>query len=83
MFEHFESWDAVLEMARATEKAFVYYKAPLDHSPRLVRVVKVYKNRKVRVDPCSWDADTPRRGGHMFTADSSHLDRFVRRRVCE
>lgn len=57
----------VLSAARSGEP--VWYKAPLDYRARRVRIVKVYKNGKIRIDPMSRDADN-------FTADRGHLDRF-------
>lgn len=63
----FADWQSVLERARLGWP--VLYWAPLDATPRRVRIAKVYKNGKVRVDPMSSGAD-------CFTADRDHLDRF-------
>ncbi len=63
----FAGWNSVL--AHATQGKPLYYQAPLDSRPVLVRIVKVYKNGKVRIDPLCSDAD-------KFTADFEHADRF-------
>jgi hypothetical protein len=68
----FADWQSVLEHARLGRP--VFYWAPLDSAPRLVRVARVYKNGKVRLDPCSPDAD-------QFTVDRDHLDRLFYRLV--
>lgn len=75
-FVGFESWSALLSYLASGETAamqprWIWYQAPLDTNARLVRVVRVYKNGKVRLDPCSAFAD-------QFTADPDHLDRFRR-----
>jgi hypothetical protein len=69
-FSGFHSWHDVLSFARGG--GHLWYHAPMDHSPRSVRVVRVYKNGKIRIDPMSRDADN-------FTADRGHLDRMRRR----
>lgn len=69
-FAPFQHWADVVEAAGRGER--LWYKAPLDHQPRLVRIVRVFKNGKIRIDPMSRDADD-------FTADAGHLDRFRRR----
>ena len=66
-FQMFDTWADVLGAARRGE--MLWYQAPLDRQPRYVRVVKVFKNDKIRLDPLSRDADN-------FTADAGHLARF-------
>lgn len=68
-FASFDTWTAVLEHTAAGQTLF--YHAPLDREPRLVRVRRTFKNGKLRIDPCSSDAD-------HFTADPAHLSRFRR-----
>lgn len=69
-FEVFVSWDALLTHLRQRgEGCYIWYHAPLDHKPVRVLVKKIYKNGKVRLDPCHKNADA-------FTADEGHLDRF-------
>ncbi len=73
----FVSWSAFLAYLAGDGRAdqtprWVWYRAPLDARARMVRILKVYKNGKVRIDPCSADADA-------FTADAGHLDRFARK----
>ncbi len=63
----FKSWDDVLSFAARGGRLF--YQAPLDVYAVEVTVVKVYKNRKLRIDPRTRDAD-------KCTADEGHLDRF-------
>jgi hypothetical protein len=65
----FESWAEVVAYAQTHE--FVGYHAPLDGWPRRVRVVRVFKNGKVRLAPTSAGAD-------RFTADEGHLARMRR-----
>lgn len=65
----FASWDEVVE--HVSGGGAVLYHAPLDASPRAVRVRHVFKNGKLRIDPLSRDAD-------CFTADAGHLSRFRR-----
>ena len=69
MIEYFTflSWAVLLEYIAGGGR--VAYQAPLDYRPRIVHVVKVFKNGKIRLDPLSNEADT-------FTADEKHLDRF-------
>lgn len=67
--EKFATWAAVLEFVRAG--GWLWYHAPMDLRPASVRVVKVYKNGKLRIDPGTPDAD-------CFTADAKHLDRMRR-----
>lgn len=70
----FSSWEEVLGHVRAGR--VVWYQAPLDSSPRLVRTTARPHGRTVRVKP--WSSG---RKGHCapfdaFTADKGHLDRF-------
>jgi hypothetical protein len=69
MFESFATWQDVLDAARAG--VWLHYHAPMDLRPSSVRVVKVFKNGKIRIDPGTSGADP-------FTADSGHLARFRR-----
>lgn len=72
-FIPFESWPDVVDAAyRALRGAQLWYWAPLDLAPRLIQVVRVYKNGGIRINPVSTQADN-------FTADKMHLDRFYRR----
>lgn len=61
------SWNDVLDYCRT--HSVVTYKAPLDLRGTRCRVVKVFKNGKVRLSPIACDADP-------FTADEGHLPRF-------
>ena len=65
-FNTFVTWSGVLGHVRAG--GAIYYQAPLDFRPVLVRC-HAFKNGKIRVYPPTRDADP-------FTADSGHLDRF-------
>lgn len=67
-WRNYDNWSAVLAAARKHE--YLHYKAPLDYRPHAIRVVRVYKNKKIRLDPEMADTDP-------FTADRGHLDRFV------
>lgn len=67
-WNRYDNWSSVLAAAR--RDGHLYYQAPLDHRPRAVRVVKVFKNKKIRLDPESPDVD-------KFTVDRGHLNRFV------
>ena len=59
----------------ANTPRWIWYRAPLDRNARLVRVVRIFKNGKVRLDPCNADADA-------FNADAGHIDRvFLRREI--
>lgn len=71
-WRHFDNWSDVLRAARKVREGGggLYYQAPLDYRPRSVRVIKVFKNKKIRLDPEAPDADP-------FTADRGQLDRFV------
>lgn len=70
----FSSWQALLTYLAGPSpdlaKRWVWYHAPLDTRPCLVRVVKVFKNGKLRIDPCLSGR------GEAFTADEGHLSRF-------
>lgn len=66
-WNHYASWGDVLRAARKNE--YLYYKAPFDSRPHRVRVVRVFKNGKIRLDPETPDAD-------KFTADRGHHLRF-------
>lgn len=68
-FASFASWQDVLDAARNGVR--LHYHAPLDLRPTSVRVIKIYKNGKIKIDPGTRDADP-------FTADSDHLSRFRR-----
>jgi len=72
MWKHYTNWTAVLAAARKQfeQRGFLYYQAPMDYRPHAVRVVRVYKNKKIRLDPEVAGTDP-------FTADRHHLDRFV------
>jgi hypothetical protein len=70
--QSFKSWDEVLAAARAGD--LLWYQAPLDRVPRCVRVVRVFKNRSIRIDPLSNQADN-------LTANETHLARFMRKEI--
>lgn len=60
----FQTWAAVV--AAATRGDRLWYHAPLDLRPRMITVIKIFKNGKLRIN-----------GGECtFTADAGHLDRF-------
>lgn len=65
----FATWADLLAHVKAGGD--VYYGAPLDRSPTLVSVDRVYKNGKIRIAKPSRDVDA-------FTADAGHLPRFTR-----
>lgn len=65
-FQTFDTWRDVLVHVIAGSP--IYYQAPLDARPVLVRV-QLTRGNKVRVFPPSTDCDP-------FTADAGHLDRF-------
>ena len=69
-YVEFLTWDDVLKHARAGHQ--LWYRAPMDRFPRNIRVVKVFKNGGIRIDPLSNDCDN-------FTADNGHLTRFLKR----
>lgn len=60
----FASWGAVRDAA--DHGRTLYYHAPLDLNARPVRVVRVFKNGKLRLAA----------GDVTFTADADHLERF-------
>jgi hypothetical protein len=70
----FETWEQVLEAARSGER--LWYASPMDvasaYGRRIVAVIRVYKNGKLRIDAMSSQLDN-------FTADAGHLYRFFRR----
>ncbi len=59
----FQSWLAVRHYAET--HAWIYYHAPMDYSPVVAAVVKIFKNGKIRLDY----------RGHRWTIDAGHLDR--------
>jgi hypothetical protein len=59
----FVSWLAVLHYAET--HPWFYYHAPLDYSPVVVAVRRVFKNGKIRIT----------RGNSSWTIDAGHLDR--------
>lgn len=61
-----ESWAEVLRLESAGVP--LYYKAPLDIRPTLVRVVRQFKNGKMRIAAPEL----------TFTADVGHRNRFFR-----
>ena len=69
MYTGFASWAEVL--AFIERGGWLWYHAPMDLRPCSVRVVKVYKNGKIRIDPGAAGVDP-------FTADEGHLSRFKR-----
>lgn len=71
-WRHFDNWNEVLRAARKVLEGGggLYYKAPFGTRPHHVRVKRVYKNGKVRLDPEMADTDP-------FTADRGRFDRFV------
>ena len=69
-FVGFATWSDVLDAARSGSR--LWYQAPMDVRPQSIRVVKVFKNGGIRIDPMSNQADN-------FTADAKHLDRFRQR----
>lgn len=68
-WQKFRTWGALL-VHLSNGAQWIWYHAPLDVRPRLVKVVRIYKNGKVRINPGHPDCDP-------FTADSGHLDRFM------
>jgi len=68
---HFDTWALVRAAAIRGDK--LWYEAPMDAASdcpaRLVRVVKVYKNGGIRIDPMCNNMTN-------FTANSGHLYRF-------
>ncbi len=63
-FKTFPTWLAVKHAAETNMRLF--YHAPLDTAPIPIRVTRVFKNGKIRVDA----------GEVKFTADQDHLHRF-------
>ena len=66
MYETFETWADVLQHA---SRGWLSYHAPMDLRPVSVRVIKIFKNGKIRITngpDCT------------FTADAGHLSRFRR-----
>lgn len=68
MLETFATWADVLTFVE--KGGWLWYHAPLDLRAQTVRVVRAYKNGKLRLDP-GGDADP-------FTADAGHLSRCRR-----
>jgi hypothetical protein len=68
-YEPFATWADVLDFV--DRGGWLFYHAPLDARPTSVRVVRRFKNGKLRLDPGTSDADP-------FTADAKHLDRMKR-----
>lgn len=66
----FERWADVLAAARQGER--LWYQGALDRYPHSVRIVKVFKNGGIRVDPLSNQASD-------FTAGAGHVGHFFRR----
>ena len=71
MMKTFAAWSDVLTAAR--NGAWLWYHAPMDLRAQSVRIVRVYKNGKIRIDPGC--------GADLFTADEGHLSRFRTRAV--
>ena len=67
----FATWSEVLKFIE--NGGWLWYHAPLDMRPTSVRVVKVYKNGKIKIDPMTSGADP-------FIADSGHLSRMRRQK---
>ena len=65
----FATWQEVLDYAKARNG--LWYKAPMDLRATFVGVRRITKNRKMRLDPLSLDADA-------FWANESHLSRCFR-----
>lgn len=61
------TWETILTYCRTHD--IVRYHAPLDLRTTYCRVVKVYKNEKIRLRPINSDADA-------FTSDPGHIARF-------
>lgn len=69
MNDTFNTWEEVLEYAKTHIGQSMRYKAPMDLRAVTVKIVKVAKDGKIRLNPWSKDADA-------FTADAGHLDRM-------
>lgn len=67
VFESYKSWADVL--GDADRGRWMHYHAPMDLRPVSVRVLKIFKNGKIRI---SNGID------YTFTADEGHLSRFRR-----
>lgn len=67
----YASWADVLAAAKATSG--FWYQAPLDRHVTWVRIVRVFKNGRLRLTT----------GLYTFTADAGHLPRFMRREGSE
>jgi hypothetical protein len=67
----FATWADVLEWVRA--KKIVFYQAPLNVRPTMVRASVRGAGKKVRIAATSRDSDA-------FWADSGHLSRFLKRK---
>jgi len=63
----FPTWEEVLAECEKSER--IFYKAPLDPIARCVRVERVFKNGKIRIDSMNHEVG-------FFTADRGHLGRF-------
>ena len=63
----FASWQDVVAAALFGDR--LWYKAPLDRVARCGRVLRVYRNVKIKIGAWSSDMDP-------FTADAGHLERF-------
>lgn len=72
-YESFTTWTDVVDYAENPNRPALYYRAPLDCRPVRVSVRRVFKNGKIRIDPMSAHAD-------CFTADYTHLGRFLKER---
>lgn len=64
-FAPFTTWDEV-RAAAATSRYALYYWGAMDTRPRVVAVVRMFGNGKIRVTPMSNQAD-------RFTLNPSHL----------
>jgi len=65
-FEKFAVWADVF--GYLAMGATLHYQAPMDARPRRVRIVRIFKNAKLRIEA----------GDLSFTADEGHLSRFRR-----
>jgi hypothetical protein len=68
IMQGFKTWESFLAYLARPGSNILFYKAPMDILGTPVRITKVFKNGKVRVQLLHG------KGG--FTADSGHLDRF-------
>lgn len=69
MIMRFNTWDSLLALVSQPFHEPLFYRAPLDRFPKCVKVVKIFKNNKIKIKPIG----SPFGG---FTVDSGHLDRF-------